>query len=167
MDKQLAQLEDVLVKQAAAAERLEAILKQKLDAVRRAQHDRMTDYSRLENEQVQVIGDLEKQRLVLVAELTQLVDPDASQPLRLGELAERLPEPMRGRLLVLRQQLRQRLQATQHETSVARLAAETLLHHIQGIVQTISGALSGVGTYGKQGAPPRVAMAVSTFSATA
>jgi hypothetical protein len=38
---------------------------------------------------------------------------------------------------------------------------------MQGLVQTIGSAVTGVGTYNRAGAPPKAAMAISTFNATA
>jgi len=166
MDKKLAQLEQTVQQQITANERMLTIVAQKLEAFRRADREALAACCQRENEQFQQVAELEKKRLLLVAELTQLVDPQAQRPLSMGELAERLPEPARGRLLVLRQTLRQRLEKVQREGSVARRAAESLLRHMQGIVQTIGGALTGIGTYGQRGKPPAAAMRVSTFVAT-
>ena len=167
MDKTLAQLEDVLREEAAAHERLLATMDQKLDAMRNANREQLAACCRAENELVQAIGEHEKQRLTLVAVLTQTLDPRAVSPLRMGELAERLPEPARGRLLVLRAQLRERIEAVRSRGGTLRRAADGLLAHMSGLMQAVSGALSDTGTYGRRGATPTATMAVSTFSTTA
>jgi hypothetical protein len=166
MDKLIAKLEDAVQRHIAAHEKLLTVMKLKVDAFRRADQQGAIACTRQENAEIQLIGEIEKQRLILVAELTRIVEPGAPSPFTMGELAQRLPEPSRGRLLILRGRLKDRMETVQRESSVARRAAETLLRHMQGIVQSISGVITGISTYGKKGAPPRMAMNVSTFSAT-
>jgi len=167
MDKVVAKLEEIVQRQIVVHEKLLTVMKLKVDAFRKADQDAALALTRQENAELQMIGELEKQRLVLVADLTTLVEPAAPKPLVMLELAQRLPEPARGRLLVLRTRLKERMETVQREGSIARRAAESLVRHMQGIVQSIGGAITGITTYGKKGAPPRMAMAVSTFSATA
>ncbi len=167
MDKQLEQLEAILKQQTAAHEKLLTLLKRKREAVRTAQHEQVASLTHQENQAVQAISDLEKQRLALVGELTLIVDPAAKQPMRLAQLAQHLEEPTRGHLLVLRQELADRLKQTQQETAVAKRVTETLVRHMQGLIQTVGGAITGVGVYSRQGAVPKEALAVNTFNATA
>lgn len=166
MDKLIAKLEEVVLRQIAAHEKLLTVMQLKVEAFRRSEPEKAASHTRQENVEFQAIAELEKQRLVLVADLTQAIDPQAARPLVMGELAQRLPEPARGRLLLLRARLKERMETVQRESSVCRRAAESLLRHMQGIAQSISGAITGISTYGKNGASPRMAMAVSTFSAT-
>jgi hypothetical protein len=167
MDKALAQLEAVLHDQIAAHQRLLALLERKIAAMRCADHAAVAECCRQENREVQQVGEWEKRRLLLMAELTRALDPAAPEPLRLGDLAERLSEPARGRLLVLRTRLRERMEAVRRESAVAHRAAETLLTHMHGLMKTIGSVMTGIGVYGRGGALPRAATAVSTFSATA
>ena len=143
------------------------LLKRKREAVRGNDNHEITGICVLEHEKLQKIAELEKQRLVLVAELTLKVDPQAKEPLRMAELADQLREPVRGRLLVARQQLIECMKQVQQETSVVRRATESLANHMHGIVQTLGALSSGVPTYGGRGAFPQRNTAVSTFSATA
>ncbi len=166
MDKQLEGLESVLTQQAAAHEKMLALMQQKRQALRDARHDRVTQCSEEENTLVQVLGALEKTRLKLIGELTLAVNPSAKEPMRLLELADHLPEPQRGRLLVLRQQLQERMLLVKQETAVVRRAIESLVRHMQGLVQTVGSVVTGVGLYGNHGAPPKDTLAVSTFQAT-
>jgi len=167
MDRPLIQLEELLRKQIAMQSRLAAVLVAKMDACRHVQRERIIELHHQENEQLQSMAELEKQRLMLVAQITQMIDPQAAQPFRLRELAERLEDPMRGRLLVLRQQWVEKLHEVKRESTVARQAAETMLRHMQGLVHTITAAVSGIGTYSRTGGTPQAVAAVSTFSATA
>lgn len=167
MDKQLAQLESVLTQQASAHRQLLVMLQRKRQLLRTADHNQITALSGQENQVVQRIGELEKQRLGLVGQLTVAVDPKAPQPMRLGELAQRLEEPLRGRLLVLRQQLNENIQQVGRETAVAKRATEALVRHIQGLIQTVGGVITGVGVYSREGSLPKETITIRTFNATA
>lgn len=167
MDKQVARLESVLAQLDTAHGHLLSLLKSKREALRKAEPRQITQLTRQENEAVQVISELEKQRLELVGELTLAINPEATQPLRLLDLAERLDEPARGRLLVLRGQLKQRIEQTQQELAIVKKATGSLVRHMQGLVQTIGTALTGVGLYSSRGSLPQGAMAMNTFNATA
>lgn len=167
MEKQLSQLEQVLVQQLSTHDRLLAVIKKKLAALREANQERVMTFTRQENGFVQQIGELERERLKLVAELTRIVEPNAPAPIRLLELANRLDEPARGRLLVLRQQLNGKMREVQREARLTRRVTEALMRHFQGLIQTVGGATTGVGTYCRQGAPAPAALAISTLNTTA
>jgi hypothetical protein len=167
MDKQLAKLEDLLHREIDAHQRLLALVARKLKALSSADQKQVVACLKEENQQVQAIGELAKARLVVVAELTQCVDPAAKEPLRLGDLAARLPEPARGRLLVLRQELRARMEQLRRETGITRQAAQALVGHMHGLVRSVSEAMTGIGVYGRGGTLPRAATVISTFHTTA
>lgn len=143
LDRLIPQLETVLKQLTERHEQLLSLMQRQREALRGADHRGVSELSRLENVLVKAITDLEKRRLELVADLTRAVDPAAAQPMRMRDLAERLGEPSRGRLLVLRQQLRERIQQVKDESSVTRRATEALMKHMQGLVQTLSSAGRG------------------------
>lgn len=161
-----AALESLLTQMVALQGELLALLERKREAMRRANPRLMAELCALENAKVQALSELEKKRLQLVAQLTLLVDPKAKEPLRMADLAERLPEPARGRLIALRGQLRDRLEEVRRQTSVARRAADSLVRHVQGLVQGVTSATTAAAAYGRLGAPTRP-LAMSTFSVTA
>ncbi|MGB1126168.1 MAG: flagellar export chaperone FlgN [Phycisphaeraceae bacterium] len=138
--KHIPVLETVLKQLTDRHEQLLTLMKRQRECLRLADHHGVSECSRLENTLVQAIGELEKRRLELVAQLTRAIDPAAIQPMRMRDLAERLPEPSRGRLLVLREQLRERITAVKEQSSVTRRATEALLNHMQGLVQTLGNA---------------------------
>ena len=142
-------------------------LDSKQDALRSAGYQDLTDICDQENKLVQEISELEKHRLRLIASLTLRIDPQASEPMRLMTVAERLEEPWRGKLLVLRQQLLDRAKAVRSKAKVVRRSTETLVTHMQGLVQTIGTVCGGVGLYGRDGTPPGEAMALRTVNMTA
>lgn len=138
--KHIPVLETVLKQLTDRHEQLLTLMKRQRECLRLADHHGVSECSRLENTLVQAIGELEKRRLELVAQLTRAIDPAAIQPMRMRDLAERLPEPSRGRLLVLREQLRERITAVKEQSSVTRRTTEALLNHMQGLVQTLGNA---------------------------
>ena len=160
-------LEAVLKQLADRHEQLLGLMKRQREALRQADHHGVSEYSRLENTVVQAIGELEKRRQELVAEMTRVVDPSAKTPMRMRDLAERLPEPARGRLLVLREQLRDRIAKVKDESSVTRRATESLLKHMQGLVHTLSNAGRATG-YAPMSQPrPKTGPAIGTLRVTA
>jgi hypothetical protein len=167
MDELLDRIETLLAEQVRLHEGLLELIQQKKQALRSASAGRVAELCRLENEKVQLISEAEKLRLTLVAEATKKIAPDAAAPLNLRELAERLPEPRRGKLLVLRMELRNRMERVRDEAAVVRRATEALLRHMQGLAQTIGGAVTGVATYTRRGDVTPAVMAIRTFSATA
>ncbi|MEM9883384.1 MAG: flagellar protein FlgN [Planctomycetota bacterium] len=128
-----------------------SLLKRKRDAMRRGEDAAMADLTRAENAVVQAVSELEKSRLRLIAELTQRLAPTADEPLRMRELAERLPEPWRGRVLLKRQKLVEAITAVRDETSVVRRAGESLVGHVNGLIRTIGVAARGGAAYGQSG----------------
>lgn len=167
MSKHIPVLETVLRQLADRHEQLLTLMKRQREALRQADHRGVSECSRLENALVQAIGDLEKKRLELVAQLTRVVEPTAAAPMRMRDLAERLPEPSRGRLLVLREQLRERIAKVKEESSVTRRATESLLKHMQGLVQTLSGAGRAVGYAPASHPQPALGAPIGTLKVTA
>lgn len=160
-------LETVLKQLTERHEQLLSLMKRQREALRLADHRQVSECSRLENTLVQAIGDLEKQRLSLVAQLTQAVDPSAAAPMRMRDLSERLPEPARGRLLVLRGQLRARITEVKEQSSVTRRATESLLKHMQGLVQSLSSAGRAAGYAPVNHAAPAGGHVMGTLKVTA
>lgn len=167
LQRVLNELEEVLREQLAANERMLALMNQKREAMARAQPAALADLLKEENACVQLLSELEKRRLAMAATLTTLVMPTAKEPMRLPDLAAQLPEPARGRLLTLRHQVRERMEQVRKQVRVASQAAEALLRHMQGLIQSVGGVVSQVPTYNRVGARPQAAMAVSTFNTTA
>lgn len=167
LEKSLNQLEALLRQQITTHESLANILVRKRQALMTANHVVMNECTVRESDLLKQVAQCEKARLSLVGELSLMVDANAKEPLTMLQLAEHLPEPNRGRLLVLRLELRERILTVQKETGIARRASETLLRHVHGIIQVIGTACTGVSTYGQQGSRHRAATAVSTFNTTA
>lgn len=160
------ELEATLREQLRLHERMLELLNGKRAALASADTDRMIALCKDENAVLQKVSNLEKTRLEQAAKLTLLLDPKAPEPRRLGDLAQQLPEPARGRLLALRAQLRERMDQVRKQSAVAMQASDTLLKHMQGLIQTIGGLVTQIPTYTAAGQRPRAALAVSTFNTT-
>ncbi|MEX0745015.1 MAG: flagellar protein FlgN [Phycisphaeraceae bacterium] len=165
--KHVPALEAALNEMVSAHEALLNLLERKRDALRRNDTDALVQVGALENEKIRVIAELEKRRAELVAHLTLQLEPNATEPMRLAELAQRLPEPARGKLLVLREQLRQRMQQVRDSASVVRRASESLLKHMHGLVQSVVTMANGTTTYGDRGQTSTANAAVRTINVTA
>lgn len=163
----LERLETTLRQSVERQRQLLDLLQRKREAMRAGDANCMADLTRAENTQVQAISDIEKSRLKLVAELTLHVDPDANEPLKLADLAERFPEPTRGKLLVMRGQLLEAMHAVRAETAVAKTAAETLVRHVSGLVRTLANVSHGHAAYGPIGRTHQQPAPMSTLSLTA
>lgn len=96
--------------------------------------------------------DLQRRRLTAAAALPSDVQPT------LSVLAERLPEPVRGRALAAAGRLRELINAVHREARTVRQATHALLGHMEGLMRQIGRRLSEAGTYGRAGgviaAPP-------------
>lgn len=166
-DPKIDELIAVLQQLVAAHVKLLGLLQRKRAALASADYQKITELCEMANVSVQQISEQEKARLTLVADLTLMVDPAAPVPLRMAELADRLPEPTRGVLLVLRQRLLEQMRHVQRETNVTKRATQSLATHMRGLAHTIGALCTGVSVYDRQGAPPPEAIAVSTFNTTA
>jgi len=160
-------LEDVLRDLIGQHEHLARHLIAKRTALAAAEHDRIVKLLEVENAVVQAVAEADKMRQQIVADLTLQLNPTASAPIPLCDLAQQLEEPHCGRLLALREQLRDRMLTVQRESAVARSATEALARHMQGLLHTIQTVCSGGTAYEAGGASPSVAKVMSTFTATA
>ncbi len=164
--KLAAQLEVILRKQIEAEGKLLELLNRKQLALRQAKPTDIGICCELENAAVKQITELEKQRLTIVAEITLLVKPDATEPMKMVAMASCLPEPLRGRLLVLRAMLREKAEHVREQLKVTKQASEKLLQNMHSMVQRVTATVQGAGTYSRPSVARQKAMSVSTFSTT-
>jgi hypothetical protein len=166
LDRQLQQLEQQLRDLLSEHDALLALIRRKREALRQAKPSVVSACCQSENGHVQKIGEIEKARQQLAAIITRQIDPDATCPMALREIAEQVDEPQRGRLLVLHQQLKERMEQVRRESAVTRRAMEGLLNHVQGIVQSLTQYVGGGGTYGRRGVVTCAPAGASSFSLT-
>ena len=115
---------------------------------------------------MQRIGELETARQGVVGRLTEAWAAGADRPLKLGEVADRAGEPVRGRLIVMQSELIGLIQTIRRENDIVGRATEGLVRHVQGVVQHVTQAVTGGGVYGRGGRVAAPSVAVSSFSLT-
>jgi len=92
------------------------------------------------------VAALETKRRALTATLAPgLISPTISS------VAQSLPEPARSRILATAARLRDVLLRLQRENSILRTATQSLLAHMDGLIQQVARALSHARLYGPQG----------------
>lgn len=166
MDNYLSQLVEQMELLLRTHEALLGLVRRKQEAMRLGQADLVSETCTLENEHVQRIAELEKQRQAIVGTITESLSPKAGEPLRLRQIADAVAEPRRGQLLMLHQQLREVMERIRRENEVSKRAAEGLLRHVQGIVQQVQQVMGGA-TYGRRGSVAPASAAMHSFSVTA
>ncbi len=147
----LDQLESNLINQLELHRSLERCVEQKHQAIRLAHIDQVTHICEEENEIVQSLGELEKARLVLTGNLTELIRPDSENPLSMSEIADIAGEERGTRLREIKAVLNKMVMDIRKSSSVVRLAMEKLNQHMIGIKQIMHSALSRAGVYGSRG----------------
>lgn len=142
---------DLLRVQIGHHDQLERLLEEKRSAIARADGFAIEAISRREHAFVQSGAEIEKQRLVIVGDLTRIMDPSRTEPFRLRALAERIDGPQGDELNVLAEQLRARIRAVQGLNDVLRKATDSLGAHLAGVMQIVQGALSQARVYSRSG----------------
>ena len=164
MDKSTAQLIDRLdhtLQQSLERHRqLTSLLERKRQALRDGRPQDMTRLGGLEQGVVQAIAQLEQQRAATVAELATKLRLGGAEPVKMKDLAEALPEPFRGRVLLSRKNLIAAMQQVREQTSIVRRASEALMAHVNGLIRTLGVVSHGGAAYGQTGRvqarPPRM-----------
>lgn len=91
------------------------------------------------------IAELERSRRQAVAQICGR--PDGT----LSDVSAKLAGPLRAPVSAAAARLKAVLTTIQRENSVVRTATQTLIAHIDGLMQQVARALSQAGTYGRQG----------------
>jgi len=145
------ELERILRSQLEGEQLLLKCVENKRQAIRTANIQEITAISAGENTIVQRLAELEKRRLEIIGALTAAANPNASQPLTITQIAEGIDDPQRTRLLAIAAQLRDAITQLRRESSILRVAAETLNRHMTGIVQSVQSTLCRARIYGQRG----------------
>ncbi len=166
MDKVLAELEELMRRLREEHEQLLDLIRRKTEALRMATPALVADCCERENESIQRIGALEKRRQVLVGQITSLIDPKATQPMRMAEIVKHAAPKRADRLKVIHAELRSLVDQVRHDSAIARIATQGLLQHMQGIMQNMKQLFAGGNTYGKRGVMAGPNAMMSSFSMT-
>ncbi|NCF39120.1 MAG: hypothetical protein GWP75_03270 [Planctomycetia bacterium] len=142
-------LEATLSTQIEGYRRFLETIGRKRDAIKNAQLDRVPEIAAIEEQIVDRLERLDRRRTTEARRLAEAVgiDPAATR----AEVVAAIEETDGSKLAVLATQLRELVERAKREHSVVRAAADSLARHMAGIVQSVTGALSGTGVYGRQG----------------
>jgi hypothetical protein len=173
-DPEIAQLEALLERLLAEHEQLLELAASHRQAIAGADPRTLGDCLQRQNEVVQRVGDLESQRLALVARLAERMRPLAkaggSRPAEaipdkptVSWIAKSLPEPLRTRLVGLAERLRELLARLQREHATLREASAALASHMEGMMRQLAKRLSHAGTYGRRGMVESTVQVVSAL----
>lgn len=146
------QLAECLAEMRGLYEELLAVLQRKLEAMRRADTELLNSCAARERFLLQRISEAESSRKVLVTDLQVRAGVAAKRPISITQLAERIGEPGRSKLLVLADGLRRLVEQTNQVNQVAALAGKELLAHFKHVYDVMRTAERDTGTYDVRGA---------------
>jgi hypothetical protein len=122
-----------------------------------------------QNEVVQRIASLEKQRQAIVSAIVRPAParpgafPQPAQDPSLSTVASFAPEPIRMRIIAVAGALRDLLNRLHNEHLAVKVAAETLSAHMEGLMRQVCQRLSHAGTYARGGAVSASVQVVSSM----
>jgi hypothetical protein len=73
------------------------------------------------------------------------------QTMAVQDLAATLPAPQRQRVIELAAKLREAIEAVRSEQRIVAIASQSLLAHMEGMLQQVAARLNHAGTYGRLG----------------
>ncbi len=144
-------LERILHELLGGHDQLLVLIQRIREAVRKADLQEIVSLCEQENTLAQRLAELEKERLVLVGTVTELLSPAAEVPLSLGRIAEAVGQPAGHALSELAGKLRSIVAEARQASSVLRAASESLGRHMGGLMQTVQGAISRANVYSHRG----------------
>ncbi len=146
---QATRLLEILESALAVQREILAAIKSRRDAVRRADFAALARIERTEGTLALRMSELERNRVAETMQVAARLGLQGTPGLR--EISERLGEPERARLDLLRSELRTVLEHVQREGSIVRQASERLSAHMAGILQSVHSALAHAKVYSRAG----------------
>ena len=145
----LRSLQEILDTQSEGYRRLLATIERQRDAVRTADLAVVPEIAEVQRKIVGRLAVLDERREVAGRALATAmgIDPESS----VSSIATHLPITAADRLEVRAAELRGLVEQARREQSLLKSAGEALAKHMAGIVQSVTGALSGTGVYGRRG----------------
>lgn len=149
-------LEQTLIAQEQGYRDLRRLVLARRDAIRVASLESLKATLDSERATIAKLSELDRKRSELAMGLAKRLGviaanaPRTSEP-KLSQLIAKAPTGLRERLHALAERLKVEVEATRHESSVVRDAADQLACHVAGILQTVSAAFAQTKTYGRAG----------------
>lgn len=144
-------------------EELESVGERRMVAIRRARSGEIASCVREENELVQRVAELEKQRVVIAEAYAKRLGSAEGAQTRLSWIAERLGgeegERVRGQV----ERLRGVIEGVQRRNAVSVEATTSLAMHMRGLLRKVAERLNHAKTYGRGGLVEAGATVVSAL----
>ncbi len=136
-------------------EELLRFIEQKLEAMRRADTEKLNACLSREQFLAQRIAEREGLRQQLVQLIGRAMDltQDQTERLTVKDIADRVAEPRRGQLLGLAAGIRQTLQAIHARNQVAALVTDEMLKHFRQVYTVMAKSGPSTGRYSPAGTP--------------
>lgn len=130
---------------------MQEAIQMRADAIRQADAEGLREAIGSESSVLEDIRRVDARRIELAGELTGTEAPRV-QSLSMSNVLESIEDDVtREHLDQLSVRLRQQIKATQNRSAIVRQAAETLMGHIDGVMQSVRSAMETVGRYGPDG----------------
>jgi hypothetical protein len=157
VEQRVGQLTQVLGEMKRLHDELAVVVRNKLAAMRAADADRLRSATSREEfltGRLREQDGLRKQLLELIG-ATFGIDPKAARQMCVRDLADRVAEPMRSRLLGLAAALRERVTETAEVNRVAAVVTHEMLKHFRSVYETMARATASAGVYSRTGQTER------------
>ncbi len=143
------ELSDLLAGLAGEHEKLLGLAEEQRSAARRADPARLEQATRVQAECLRRVADLEERRRRVVQRASQ------SEPTRgavtLSEIAGRLSEPDRSRLVAQASRVRELIARARDEQRALGVVMRSLSQHMEGLMRQVARRMNPAGTYGRRG----------------
>lgn len=160
------ELERLLAALAGEHERLRAITAARRAALSRADAVALGACTTDENEVVQRIALLDKERATLALVAARAFGLPATESPTLSWIAANVPESRRGSLMAAAGRLRDLIATVRHERAAVGQAADALANHMRGILRAVEQRLTGAAAYSRSGTAPALAGALCALDMT-
>lgn len=142
-------LQEILDTQAEGYRRLLQSIERQRDAIRAADLASVPTIAGVQEKIVQRLRQLDDRRETAGRALAQAIGIDVESTIT--DIVPHLPEADGARLQARAAELRDLVLRSRREQTVVKAAGDALARHMAGIVQSVTGALSGTGVYGRRG----------------
>lgn len=140
----------ILDELAQAYESIEACVDRREASVRSADLAALSQAVADESAVIQLVAEIEQRRGRLSEALAAALGADSPGDVNVRWICERAPAGTR-RLAEASNALRERVERVQRRNASARIALETLVSHMKGLLQSAERRLSHTGVYGRRG----------------
>lgn len=132
---------------------LGVLMREKLEAIKRADSDLMQSITARETQVAARLGEREGLRRQISERIVAGLglDPATQQGIKLTELAEYLPEPRRSQLLVAAAGLRERLGEIERMRVTTTLITQEMLKHMREVFSVMTAGHGAVDGYSRTG----------------